>query len=90
MDEAWARIFGSNSALGWPSGAMSGDLGSNKLTPYPNDDGSNDRNLANVTVYSQVEVRASLRQDSEAIRKLCRSAHVSVPEDARSVSTLAF
>lgn len=78
-DEARARIFGPDADLGSASGAISDDPHENEHMPYPDEDDGDDWDFADGPVDPHVEVRASHRQDFDAIHELCQSATVAVP-----------
>lgn len=90
MNELRARIFGLNVAPGSASDSMRGDSRDHELTPYPGEGDGKDWDFIDVLVVPHVDVRASLRLAFNAIRQLCSSANVAVPEDTSGFFSLAL
>lgn len=71
INEACARIFGSDDNPGWACGVVGGDSRDDELAPYYDDDGDY-WDFGDVPVDFYVDICASLRRDFENIPELCR------------------
>lgn len=90
MEEACAKIFGLDSAMGSSSGAMNRATPNGELTPYPDDDDGNQSDFADDPFHSHDDVRARLLPDFTAVHKLCPSASPAKPGDFSGVLTMAL
>lgn len=90
MDEARARILGSDGTLCFISGAVDSDLHDDEIVPYPDDNQGDDWDFADVPVDSHVNVCANHSRYVDAIREVCCSANVAVLADASEVFSLAL
>lgn len=90
MYEADKKIFDSDRASGFTSGVIDVASRDDERTSYPEDDNGDSWDIADVPVEFHVAFLVSLRQELKAIRKLCRSTNVAIPESARWVVRLAL
>lgn len=90
MDEASTIIFGLKVAPGSVSDAMCRDSRNEELVPYIDEDDGDDCDFARVPVDPHIDIRASPRQDPNAIRELFHSVDVAVREDASSIFRLVL
>lgn len=90
MDDACARISGSNDALDSFLDAMVDYLHDNKLIPYSDDDNGDEWSLADVPMDSHADIQAMLRRVFDATRHLCYSSNDGAPGDGSGVFSLAL
>lgn len=90
MNETCARSFGCEAAPGSASCATGGRPRDDELILHTNEEKGNDWDFAHVPVDPHVNVCARLCRDFDAIRELCCSINVSIPENTSGVASWAL
>lgn len=87
-DGARTRVLSPNCTHVSVSDAMGCDMLDNELTPYPENDNSDDWDFANVPVDPHIDICASLRRHYDGVQELGRSTNAALSENADSVFSL--